>query len=217
MKKLLLLASLMALASTSAFAVSTCVGNVTQYTGATTCMVDGIEVGNFSVQPLAGKSVTISFGAGTAVVGNSLILDFRLAGFNPPSAPGDDIVLAYQVIGGSGVQFTGIDLRLPATAIGVAILEAACTVECDTIVNNSQILAQIAAVSPGYYAAGFTTPVSSFWVEKDIQFNGVNGIAVISDFQNSHETNVPEPTTGLLLGTALLGLAALRRRQSAKK
>lgn len=66
---------------------------------------------------------------------------------------------------------------------------------------------------PAMFMDGTTfAGVSSISVSKDISVaSGINGTASISQVVNTF-SQVPEPTSYLLLGTGLLGLGALRKR-----
>jgi len=63
-------------------------------------------------------------------------------------------------------------------------------------------------------AADIVPPVSELWVEKDVTVAGggaANGFAGISIIQQTY-SQVPEPSTLLLVGLGLLGVVAVKRK-----
>jgi len=130
---------------------------------------------------------------------------------------GGDIILQYSVSGGPQV---GASIAI-GTANNVTITEKICTdpfgppgpgTGTTCVVPPAQSFTQAVnqPAPPGTTVASMTfpTPLTVAYVQKDIAFG--NG-GSISDFINSHQA-IPEPTTSLLMGTALLGLALLRKR-----
>ena len=60
---------------------------------------------------------------------------------------------------------------------------------------------------------------NSLSILKDVQLNGVNGCASVTDVKNqiSIVTAVPEPTTALFLGSGLIALGMVKRRYHRKQ
>lgn len=172
---------------------------------------------NFGTFP-GGAVIELATGVGIGANGE-VVLPFALGSGAAPLVAGPlggDILLQYQVTGPTwGAQlFMG-------SANNVTITEVICTTpfagplgtSCLTVPNFAQ-----SANLPNPPGKPFSTinfggsaPLAVAYIQKDIQF-GANGS--ISDFVNTH--TVPEPTTSLLMGTALLGLALLRKRYGQK-
>lgn len=214
MKKLLLTLGL-ALSMTgvgSAAGLCTDVANVGQNVlSVGSCSIGHLVFSNFQVTNTGFTNVNVLLGSNSGQSGSTFDISFTV-NTNPPlaGASGADIILNYTVTGagqmGAGVRF--------GTGANVIIIENVCDSPfAGTTCTGTTIGSGIANVNPppGSISAQFGLtggPYSVTYVQKDIAFG--NGGA-ISDFVNSHEA-VPEPTTSLLMGTALLGLALLRKR-----
>jgi hypothetical protein len=208
MKKLLLLAGL-ALSMTAAMsAAPLCtdfVGQPVTNANATGCMVGNLLLDQFAVIPNGGATPAINFG------GAAFLLDgevrFTLLGAVGPS----DTLLQYRV---TGANQSGASIKI-GTADNVTITELICT---NPLVGTTCVAPPAASfgltvnqpVPPGQSTDSelFGTLYNVTYVQKDIAISA-NGS--ISEFINGHQS-VPEPTTSLLMGTALLGLALLRKR-----
>jgi len=69
-------------------------------------------------------------------------------------------------------------------------------------------------LGPSTASTNIVPPVSELWVEKDVTVNGggaANGFAEISIIQQTY-SQVPEPSTLLLVGLGLLGMVAMNRK-----
>lgn len=214
MKRLLLTLGL-ALAMTGVMSAaplcSTLVGSNVTTIGS--CQIGSLIFDNFVVINNGGfTSVNINIGAATGPSGinNDLALAVNVS---PPIAGpgGGDIIVQYRV---TGANQTGASIQI-GTANQVAITELICTnplagTTCTAPPATSYTMVVNQPVPPGQSTSSVTfgSPLSVTYIQKDIAFG--NG-GSISDFINSHQA-VPEPTTSLLMGTALLGLALLRKR-----
>jgi hypothetical protein len=137
-------------------------------------------------------------------------------GVNHPSLTGStgDMILIYEM-STNGNLINGVNIEM-GTANDIRITENACSTPHAGAFGTScltpPLLASFNVASPEgpFVNAGFFAPTNFVSIAKDIQFRSAN--SSISDFVNSHHA-VPEPGTMLLMGSALLGLAALRRRK----
>ena len=196
--------------------------SVTDINGAGGCMIGTLLFNNFQVINNGGfTSVNINVGAGVAQNGYDSEFAFAV-NTTPGVAPGNggDIILKYSV-SSSGANQIGAALAI-GTANRVTITETICTnpfsppgpgggTTCIAPPAASFGMSVNQPAPPGqtFNSLTFTPgPLQTIFVQKDIAFG--NG-GSISDFVNVH-TAVPEPTTSMLMGTALLGLALLRKR-----
>jgi hypothetical protein len=198
--------------------------SVTDINGAGGCTIGTLLFNDFQVINNGGfTSVNINVGAG--VTQNGYDSEFAFAINTTPgvaSGTGGDILLKYSVTSGGANQI-GAAIAI-GTANLVTITETICTNPFSppgpgggtTCVSPPASVFSMSVNSPT--PPGQTTnsliftpgPLQTIYVQKDIAFSSGGSI---SDFVNVH-TAVPEPTTSLLMGTALLGLALLRKRFS---
>ena len=178
-----------------------------------------VNVGIFQQPPPSSVSRT---GVNVAGGGADVYLRFQIVHSPSPATQAGDILLTYTAT--SGADFRGFDVILGTSQAPVTITENICV---PGFAGPIQFCAEEVATlqvfnGPGsndkffdeaFYTSGNVSiaslGVKSVFLQKDIQI-GVNG--TISDFTNSHHV-VPEPGTVLLMGSALIGLAALRRRK----
>lgn len=166
----------------------------------------GFDAGTLSVQ-IAAVSVQSN--------GADVFLGFSVNHPNVSATAGSaDFVLLYEATT-NGNLIHGVDIEM-GTASQMRITENACSSShagtFGTTCTPGTILADYNVVTPEGPLTNqqFFAPTNFISISKDIQFRSVN--SSISDFTNSHHA-VPEPGTMLLMGSALLGLAALRRRK----
>jgi hypothetical protein len=179
--------------------------------GTTTCALGGLTFAfnapGFSPNA-TGDALTIT---AAAINGSDYVLEF---GINPGTTGFPvDINIDYLVTSSSN-NISGIDASFPGGTSG-SIFEEACSVS--TIVNPcpaGDLLSAITLTTAGVDAVGTPAsfgPVSSLYIHKDID------AITFSEFTDSVQTSaVPEPSTGLLLGSAfcLLGLLSRKLRRS---
>jgi hypothetical protein len=184
------------------------------------CMAGVFTFSNLRlVNPTGFDAGILSIEIGAPIVQNNGLDVFLPFGVNHPNVlntPGAagtaDVVFIYEV---SSAGIYGADIQL-GTANNIRITENVCAGPHGgingTICTVPPLLTSFNVASPEgpFIADGFFEPTDFVSIAKDIQFRGPN--SSISDFVNSHHA-VPEPGTMLLMGSALLGLAALRRRK----
>ena len=184
------------------------------------CLIGHLLFNDFVVINNGGFStVNVGVGAGTGtLVGYTAVFAFSV-NTTPGQAPpgGGDIILQYSVTGANQI---GASLEI-GTASNVTITEDVCSnpyggllgTTCEAPPASNYNLNVSKPAPPGTTTASVSfDPLNVTYIQKDIAFG--NG-GSISDFVNGH-TAVPEPTTSLLMGTALLGLALLRKRFNQK-
>lgn len=214
MKKLLVtlgLAFAMSSVGSAATLCSTLIGSDVTTIGS--CSIGHLTFSNFQILQPVNIVPTVSL-SGAIQSGYNFGLSFALSHTPGQTQAGADFILAYDVTGNNQ---TGIGIEL-GNASNMAITEVACTQQFGGFFGTTCIVPPAASYSinvsrpapPGTTVASatFATPLNTVYIQKDLSF-GANGS--ISDFVNTH-TAVPEPTTSLLMGTALLGLALLRKR-----
>jgi hypothetical protein len=119
----------------------------------------------------------------------------------PPPATPLDINLVYQVTGVSGL----VTIDNSFTGVG-SITEYVCAANPDiTSCNNTNALAVIFNNTGAEMTATFTS-TGSFWIDKDVEDN------TFSEFNDSFDVT-PEPSSLLMFGTGLLGLAGMLRHK----
>ena len=170
------------------------------------CELGPLAFSNFEVGSDSG--VTVGISNASNFTGDTVNLLFTL---NSPLGPSDTHLL-YKVTG----PMFGVDMALGTYSGDVAIIENACTVN-PTLLSNCDaeggiLLADLIVSSGGPTAAAVAfAEQNEVWIKKDIS---IGRDAAMSEFNNSHAT-VPEPSTYMLIGAGLFGLACWRRRKSA--
>ncbi|MBI1357446.1 MAG: PEP-CTERM sorting domain-containing protein [Acidobacteria bacterium] len=178
-----------------------------------------VDFGIFDQPPASSVSLT---GVTVDNGGADVYLKFQISHSPSPATTAGDILITYTAV--SGGAFRGFDVGLGTTVPPVTITENICTPGVNPLLNpcgsiigelqvynnpgsNDKLTDQTFLTPGGNSIAGLG--LHEVFLQKDIQI-GQN--ASISEFTNSHHV-VPEPGTVLLMGSALIGLAALRRRK----
>lgn len=196
-----------AVVATPAEAIS-CVGagDVTLL-GPAGCAQGGLTFTDFSVAAAGFTGAKIFLSTLSTNIGQDVNLNFQVA-HDPSPVSLADILFSYTVTAGAGAALNGVDLFNPGQ--NVTIREVVCA---DAFVNGvcgSSPLADLVVGGNSSLARNFD-PDSTIFIRKDIQF-GNN--AFISEFTESHDlTLAPEPSTLLLLGSALAGLGVAGRKK----
>ena len=173
------------------------------------CELGPLAFSNFEVGSTLVPDMKVGISSGSNFTGSTVNLLFTL---NQPTVPSDTTLL-YKVTG----PMFGVDMALGTYSGDVSIIENACTVS-PTL--NSNCIAQVGGTSLAAFfvdSGGPTSVAVAFaeqnevWIKKDITIGDGGSM---SDFNNSHAT-VPEPSTYMLIGAGLFGLACWRRRKSA--
>ncbi len=218
MKKALMMLALAAAMVPAGSAATMCDGLIVTVGSSvpSSCMAGVFTFSNLRlVNPTGFEAGILSIQIGSPIVQNNGADVFLPFGVNHPNVmPGQaaDVVFIYEV---TGPGIYGADIQI-GTANNIRITENVCAGPHGgingTICTVPPLLTSFNVASPEgpFIADGFFEPTNFVSIAKDIQFRGPN--SSISDFVNSHHA-VPEPGTMLLMGSALLGLAALRRRK----
>ena len=173
------------------------------------CMADGLTFSNFNVLSTpAGMTVALSTITTTPT---GVDLGFQIGGFSFNVPPFPDLVLTYEVQGGSIV---GVDNTNGGTA-GVTIQETVCDSMGISGNNCTDPRLGYILIGAGQSNSLSFASQSNIYIIKDITVNGnTSGAVEISDFTNSHEVSgVPEPASLSMMGLGLLGLGLVGRRK----
>jgi len=166
--------------------------------------------GNTS-DPLTESNVTIS------TVSN--IIGFGLQFTQPLEAIGadeKDITFEYtaSVVQPSSNMISDIHLAMTGSAGNGGLGTIAEQVFTGGFGANSAGEISTSTLGPSTAATNISPTVTELWVEKDVLVNGggaANGFAEISIIQQTY-SQVPEPSTLLLVGLGLLGVVSMNRK-----
>jgi hypothetical protein len=217
MKKVLLTLGLAFAMSSVGSAATLCTSLLgTDVTTIGSCSIGNVTFSNFQIISAVNITPTVVLGAGTGSNSGGYFLGFQLSHVPQQTQAGADFILGYEVWGPT----SGIEMFL-GNASNMGITEVACTNPFAGPAGTTCLVPPAASYTinvsrpapPGttFASATFPTMLPHVYIQKDLSF-GANGS--ISDFINGH--TIPEPTTSLLMGTALLGLALLRKRRAQK-
>ncbi len=198
----------MALAITpAAFATTACSADISAITVGTVC-----SEGNFtftfdylSYVPTYGPTDQLYFGAGTAGSGNSANLVFQIVGQDP-----EDFNVAYEVQGPAGAtildnSFLGTT-SINETACSAPVTSPGPPVTLSGCPGGDQLATFFNSTGADTDSSSFTQN-GTFYIDKDAE------ASTYSDFTDSISV-APEPSSLMLFGTGLLGLAFVAFRKA---
>jgi hypothetical protein len=176
----------------------------------------GLAFSNFQILNMSGSSNSSHFDINGATFDSAT--GWVVLNENPGLGPNGHVNLFYQVTG----PLIGIDLSVGGENASVIVRACASPVPrsgelanlCTNVAQTGSAmpLAQLAATSatgsqPVFANFGDT---STIYIFKDIMTGAADGLSTLNE--SFHTTPVPEPLTMLLVGSALAGLAFIRRR-----
>jgi hypothetical protein len=210
MNRMVLCMLAIALVAGLASADTTCTSGPLAVNSSTMISCGGLTFSNFNVINAGGVSNPVIDYVSSDTATGSVNIQFNpnLSGANGPQ----DLHFYYEV---SGAPLTGVDLT--TGGVNATIIERVCSTSIPSTGPNantcpdSTSLANMIVFSSGPISANQTFPMSvnTAFVYKDI---GVGSGGGLTSFTQSWHSEIPEPTTFLLIGPALLGLGLLRRR-----
>lgn len=222
MKKALMMLVLAAAMTPAGTAATMCDGLVVSVGSSvpTSCMAGVFTFDNLRLVSPTGFGpgiLSVTIGAPVVTAGGlDVQLPFSVAHPNVLPGQAGDFLFIYQVTSSAGI--VGVNTDIGGGANNIRLTETVCSGPRGGALGTScqvppdTLLASFFALTPEGPAQNSATfaPTNFISVLKDIQFR--DDTSSLSDFVNGH-TAVPEPGTVLLMGSALLGLAALRRRK----
>jgi hypothetical protein len=188
-----------------------CGGGVSVTTYTDGCFVDGLLFSEFAVVN-AGSSTVLVNAVLAQVIDSTVFFNFN------PNLTGDDLddihfYFKVSTLDGSANIF-GVDLENNGYG-DTSIQESLCTVSWlvtfGCVSNGGSLIGSGLFAQSGEYDQDFFNPVSSAYVFKDIQKNGLDEDAHLTSFTQSFHVPDGGSTVGLL-GLGLLGLRLLRSR-----
>ena len=187
------------------------VPDVTTLTGVSTCSVGSIVYGDFTVSYSPNfSSVGLSI-LSAEFIGSDAVLhmQFRTNPTPVTTTPGGWVSVDYEVWAtGPWMDFISLS---NVDGKGIRIFDTACKLsptETYDSCTGDNLLASISAGTGESVSGTFTVPVAHYYLSKFIQFDDAWVDRV------DQGTGAPEPTTMVLLGSALLGsmLVGMGRR-----